>query len=75
MDEYLILCRTVVTGYGDAPEDQFSLMVIITIVVGVGIPIALVILGGVYVFVRKRPWQNVQRWMNSKRGRGYSRLP
>lgn len=61
-------------GTGEVPKDTFSLVVIITIIVGVGIPVALVLLGGVYVFIRKKPWQNVQRWINSKSGRGYSRL-
>jgi hypothetical protein len=67
-------CRTVAVGYGDAPKDGFSFVIIITIIVGVGIPIVLVILGGIYVFVRKRPWQNVHRFVNSRRRRGYTRL-
>ena len=66
--------RTVVAGYGDVPKDSVSVVIIITIVVGVGIPIVLVLLGGVYVFIKKRPWQNVHRIINSRRGRGYSRL-
>lgn len=69
-----LISRTVVAGYGDVPKDGFSAVIIITIIVGVGVPALLVVLGGVYVFIKKRPWQNIHRFVNSKRGRGYSRL-
>lgn len=70
----MFLFRTVVAGYGIVPVDTLSSVIIITIIVGVGIPAALVVVGGIYVFIRKKPWQNVQRFINSRSGRGYSRL-
>ena len=59
-------------GYGQVPHDGLSFTVIITIIVGLGIPGALVILGGVYVFIKKKPWQNVGKMIAKARGRdGY----
>ena len=69
----MILFRTMVIGYGQVPKDSYSSVIIITIIVGVGVPAVLVILGGIYVFIRKKPWQNVQRLIN-RSGRGYTRL-
>ena len=62
--------RTLVVGYGKVPSDTFSATVIITIIVGLGIPGALVIVGGIYVFIKKKPWQNASRMLAKARGRG-----
>lgn len=52
------------------------MVVIITIIVGLGIPAVLVLLGAVYVVIRKKPWQNVQRMAAKVSGSqgGYSKL-
>ncbi len=52
------------------------MVVIITIAVGLGIPALLVLLGGTYVVIRKKPWQNVQRMAAKVSGtqEGYSKL-
>ena len=65
--------RTMVVGFGQVPKDTYSSVIIITILVGVGVPVVLVFLGGIYVFIKKKPWQNVQRLI-SRSGRGYTRL-
>ena len=57
------------------PKDRFSAEVIITILVGLGVPAALVVVAGVYVFIKKKPWKKIQGWINNKSGRGYSRIP
>ena len=59
-----------VVGYGKVPVDMISTTVIIIIIVGLGIPGALIIVGGVYVFIKKKPWQNASRMIAKARGRG-----
>lgn len=54
-------------GFGVVPYDSISIVVIITIAVGLGIPLILVVLGGVYVFIKKKPWE---RFTN--KGKGYA---
>ena len=53
-------------GYGDVPEDKISLIVIITIAVGLGIPLILIIFGSVYVAVKKKFWEKCKKTGYSK---------
>ena len=46
-------------GFGTAPVEYFSTTAIITICVGFGLPMAAVLLGGVYVVYKKKPWMYV----------------
>lgn len=41
-------------GMGEPPADAFSTLIIIIIAVGLGTPLAIIIVGGVFVWVRKR---------------------
>ncbi|XP_067267406.1 glycosylated lysosomal membrane protein [Chanodichthys erythropterus] len=45
---------TVLMGMGEPPADAFSTLIIIIIAVGLGTPLAIIIVGGVFVWVRKR---------------------
>ncbi|KAK7492655.1 hypothetical protein BaRGS_00016134 [Batillaria attramentaria] len=44
---------TASVGYGAPPDETISLLVIIIIAAGLGIPVVLIIFGGIYVCVRK----------------------
>lgn len=55
-------------GFGEPPQDTISIVVIITIAVGLGVPALLIGLGGVYIFIRRKPWKHVYVWYNTKRG-------
>ncbi len=61
-------------GHGTVPHDSLSPVVIITILVGVGVPAVLILLGGVYVFIKKKPWDNVRRIVSGTSAEGYSKL-
>ncbi len=73
---FLSLCRTSIVGYGQVPEDSISMIVIVTIIVGLGIPALLVLVGAVYVVIKKKPWQNVKRVVAKATGTsgGYTKL-
>uniref|UniRef100_A0A8C1NIA2 Glycosylated lysosomal membrane protein n=1 Tax=Cyprinus carpio TaxID=7962 RepID=A0A8C1NIA2_CYPCA len=45
---------TVLVGLGEPPADSFSTLIIIIITVGLGTPLAIIIVGGVFVWIRKR---------------------
>ncbi|KAI2653248.1 Glycosylated lysosomal membrane protein [Labeo rohita] len=45
---------TVLMGVGEPPAESFSTLIIIIIAVGLGTPLALIIVGGVFVWIRKR---------------------
>lgn len=45
---------TVLMGMGNPPAESFSTLIIIIIAVGLGSPLAIIIVGGVFVCVRKR---------------------
>ncbi|KAG1929043.1 glycosylated lysosomal membrane protein-like [Pimephales promelas] len=49
---------TVLMGMGEPPADSFSTLIIIIIAVGLGTPLAIIIVGGVFVCVRKRMTQS-----------------
>lgn len=49
---------TVLMGIGEPPADSFSTLIIIIIAVGLGTPLAIIIVGGVFVCVRKRMTQS-----------------
>ena len=48
-------------GFGKVPRDTISTEIIIVIIVALGIPVGLILLGAVYVTYKKKPWQNVAR--------------
>jgi len=69
------LPRTAVLGYGRVPQDTLSFQVIITIIVGLGVPVLFILIGGIYVIYKKKPWENVSQWVSrTHRRREYSRL-
>jgi hypothetical protein len=53
-------------GFGKVPQDHISIGVIITIIVGLGVPAALILLGSVFVVVKKKPWDNFKKINYSK---------
>lgn len=64
-----------VVGFGDVQFDQISFVIIITIIVGFGVPLVVVLFGGVYVFFKKKPWQNAARlFAKLSQRQTYSRL-
>ena len=63
--------RTAVIGTGRVPKEKYSFVVILTIGVGLGIPGCLVLLTVVFVFIKKRPWENLTRLVSS----GYQNSP
>ena len=46
--------RTVNLGFGTPPKDKVSMLVIGVISAGLGIPVVLIIFGGVCVFIKRR---------------------
>lgn len=50
----LNISRSAAIGFGAPPVDTISMTVIITISAGLGLPVVILILGGVYTCVRKR---------------------
>lgn len=59
-------CRTLVMGYGTAPPEHLSMLVIIVACVGMGIPFLLLIGGGAYVFVKRARNRWTMQWINGK---------
>ena len=51
--------RTAAVGYGMPPTERISTTAIITLCVGFGLPMAAVLLGGMYVVYKKKPWMFV----------------
>lgn len=49
---------TVLVGLGDPPADSFSTLIIIIITVGLGTPLVIIIVGGVFVWLRKKRSQS-----------------
>lgn len=52
------LSWTVLMGMGDPPADSFSTLIIIIMAIGLGTPLVLIIVGGVFVWIRKRMSQS-----------------
>lgn len=50
----LIFFRTASIGYGQPPVESVSLLVIIVIAAGLGIPVIIILLGGIYVCIKRR---------------------
>lgn len=50
---YIGLFRTFVIGYGSAPPERVSFIVIIIACIGMGIPLILLIAGGVYLAIKR----------------------
>lgn len=53
-DSLLVCCRTMLAGVGTPPMDSISALVVSMMAVGLGVPLAFVLLGTVYVCGRKR---------------------
>ncbi|MEQ2191572.1 hypothetical protein XENOCAPTIV_030476, partial [Xenoophorus captivus] len=53
-DYTAVLCGTMLVGVGSPPVDSFSPMVIGIMTAGLGIPIVLLLVGGVYLFFMKK---------------------
>lgn len=51
-------------GYGQPPQDKISVAVVATIAAGLGIPVLLVLMAAVFVVYKRRPWENVARWLH-----------
>ncbi|XP_051520560.1 glycosylated lysosomal membrane protein [Myxocyprinus asiaticus] len=52
------LSWTVLMGMGEPPVDSFSTLIIAIMAVGLGTPLVIVIVGGVYILIRKRTSQS-----------------
>ncbi|KAL4228254.1 hypothetical protein ACF0H5_013687 [Mactra antiquata] len=61
-------------GYGVPPADAISKLVIIIISAGLGLPVVLIIFGGIFVCIKKRN-QPVEKPLRSIQGQGYQPLP
>ena len=66
------LSRTAVLGYGTPQYDRISFIVIITISLGLGLPVLFIAFGAVFVIVKKKPWQNVARLLSGSRSGSYN---
>ncbi|XP_076862424.1 glycosylated lysosomal membrane protein [Brachyhypopomus gauderio] len=53
------LSWTVLVGIGSPPADFFSLLVIVIMAVGLGTPLTLILVGGVYVCIQKKKQDSV----------------
>lgn len=53
IDFYFIFHRTFVLGYGIAPPEHLSMVIAILACIGLGIPLILLIVGGVYLAVKR----------------------
>ena len=62
-------------GYGTAPQEHISTMAIIILCVGFGLPMATVIMGGIYVVYKRKPWQNLYGLMVSVRAKRSGFIP
>lgn len=51
---YLTFSRTLLIGSGSPPADFLSPLVIVMMAIGLGVPLLLLMVGGVYVCIRKR---------------------
>lgn len=52
---YVFFCfRTGSLGYGKPPMDAVSSLVVVVISVGLGIPVVLIIFGGIFVCLKKK---------------------
>lgn len=61
----LIRCfRTFTIGYGDPPSEQFSLLVIMIISIGLGLPAIIMIVAGIYMCARRRYQRRDQLSLN-----------
>lgn len=47
--------RTFIAGYGTPPEERFSNLVIMIISLGLGIPLLIMIITGLYLCIRRMP--------------------
>lgn len=50
---FFFVFRTFVLGYGTAPPERMSMIVAILACIGLGIPLILLIIGGVYLAVKR----------------------
>lgn len=53
IDFFSIFYRTFVLGYGTAPPEHLSMVIAILACIGLGIPLILLIVGGVYLAVKR----------------------
>lgn len=51
---FSIYSRTASLGYGKAPEDKVSTLVLAVISAGLGIPVVLILFGGLFVCIKRR---------------------
>ncbi len=57
-------------GFGTAPQDEISMVVILTICIGLGVPALLIGLGGVFLVIKRKPWKK----LSSTNKNGYTKL-
>ena len=55
-----IYYRTISIGYGTPPDEKVSLTIIIIISAGLGIPLIIILFGGVYVGIKKKLSKDVE---------------
>eukprot|EP00731_Ephydatia_muelleri_P016857 Em0009g1281a len=66
---------TAVIGFGTPPTEHISTTAIITLCVGFGLPMATVLLGGVYVVLKRKPWMYLYSLVVSARMKRSSFVP
>lgn len=59
-----VSCRTFLAGVGSPPMDSISPLIISMMAVGLGVPLLFVLLGSVYICVRKRAATTVYQPIN-----------
>lgn len=48
-------CRTFIVGYGTPPEERFSNLVIMIIMIGLGLPMLIMLITALYICIRRMP--------------------
>lgn len=72
--KFYVYCRSASIGYGAPPADSVSTLVIIIISAGLGIPVIIIIFGGVFVCIKRRKNKD-PRPLQSVNGNSYQPLP
>ncbi|KAG7205591.1 hypothetical protein KM043_007561 [Ampulex compressa] len=55
---------TFIIGYGTAPEERFSYLVIMIMAIGLGLPLVIMLLVGLYICIRKMPKRHSDAYLS-----------
>lgn len=59
-----IFFRTFLIGYGTPPDEQFSYLVIMIISIGLGLPLIILLVIGLYLCISKLPKRNSETYLS-----------